>query len=48
MPENLEREIHREIRWCTLEDMPHPMIPHLHGGFLALLEGKEYFEYQGV
>lgn len=48
MPENLEPKNHKEIRWCTLDELPHPIIPHVHSGLFALLEWEKEFEYDGL
>ena len=48
MPENIEHDIHSNMEWFTLDDLPDPMIPHVREGFLALLEGRNSLEYDGI
>lgn len=48
MPENLEPKIHSNIGWYELSNLPSPMIPHVREGLFALLDGKDFIEYDGV
>ncbi|GAB0175310.1 MAG: hypothetical protein HHAS10_11890 [Candidatus Altimarinota bacterium] len=46
-PENLEKNIHPEDGWFTLDSLPHPILPHIEKGFFRLLDGIREIEYDG-
>ncbi len=48
VPENCEPKIHSNIGWFTLEELPKPMISHLHWWLRALLAWEDSFEYDGI
>lgn len=44
-PENLEKNIHPEDGWFTIDNLPYPILPHIAKGFFRLLDGVKEIEY---
>lgn len=45
MPDNLEAELHDSFIWKTLDDLPTPMIPHIHAGIKWIFTHQKHIEY---
>ena len=48
IPENLEPKIHSDMGWYSIDTLPHPMIPHVKAGLLALLHWDTTLIYDGI
>jgi hypothetical protein len=44
-PDNLEKDLHENAGWYTLEELPSPMIPHIRKAFFAMLDGATETTY---
>jgi hypothetical protein len=40
-----EKNIHPEDGWFTLDNLPHPILPHIEKWFFRLLDGIREIEY---
>ena len=48
MPDNLEPGLHDDFAWRTLDELPYPIIPHIHAGFDGILNHKTNIEYHAI